>query len=100
MILYKGKRLNVEYAEDLPSGSVCAMTDRVSITLKTFVDWLNHFAKFKPPGLCLIIFDGAKSHLDYSIVETASRHNIVLYCLPSNKTHELQPLDNAVISLI
>ena len=25
MILYKGKRLNAEYAEDLPSGSVYAM---------------------------------------------------------------------------
>lgn len=44
----------------------------------------------------MVIFDGASSHLDYTTVEKADRHNtrIFLYCLPSTVTHELQPLDN------
>ena len=42
------------------------------------------------------IFDGAACHLDLSIVEVADSLDIALYCLPSNTTHELQPLDKAV----
>jgi hypothetical protein len=41
-------------------------------------------------------FDGARCHLDYRIVEAAEPHEITLFCLPSNCTHELQPLDKAV----
>ncbi|CAB3255641.1 unnamed protein product [Arctia plantaginis] len=36
------------------------------------------------------------SHLDARIVDAADAHDIVLYCLPSNTTHELQPLDKSV----
>ena len=46
-------------------------------------------------GKVLLIFDGAKCHLTPSICDTADKHNILLYCLPSNTTHELQPLDKA-----
>lgn len=96
MVLYKGKRMKPEYVDDLPHGSVCRMTERGSMTTKSFVDWLHHFGCHKPPGHCVLIFDGAKSHLDYEIVETAEQYEISLYCLPSNTTHELQPLDKAV----
>lgn len=44
----------------------------------------------------LLIFDGASSHIDPSIVDVADQHDIVCMCLPSNTTHELQPLDKAV----
>lgn len=53
-------------------------------------------AQYKSPGKCLLIFDGASSHLDARIVDAAEEHEIVLYCLPSNTTHELQPLDKSV----
>lgn len=43
-----------------------------------------------------LIFDGAKLHLDVSIVDAAEKHDISLFCLPSNTTHELQPMDKAV----
>ncbi|CAG4981161.1 unnamed protein product [Parnassius apollo] len=47
-------------------------------------------------GNVLLIFDGTKCHLDYSIVETAEKYEIKLFCLPSNTTHELQPMDKSV----
>ncbi|CAH1364933.1 unnamed protein product [Tenebrio molitor] len=96
MILFKGKRMKAEFADDLPPGSVCRMTEKGSMTAKCFVDWLHHFGHYKPTGRCVLIFDGAKSHLDYDIVATADQYDVVLYCLPSNTTHELQPLDKAV----
>lgn len=60
-----------------------------------FIEFLRHLATFKPPGHILLIFDGAKCHLDYTIVDEADRLDIKLFCLPSNCTHEL-PLDKAV----
>ena len=35
-------------------------------------------------------------HLSYEAVEEEDKNNIVLYCLPSNTTHKLQPLDKSV----
>ncbi|XP_072394912.1 uncharacterized protein [Diabrotica undecimpunctata] len=66
------------------------------MTNEAFISWLGHFAKYKNTGPTLLIFDGAKSHLDISIVETAENYGVTLFCLPSNTTHELQPLDKAV----
>ena len=44
----------------------------------------------------MLLLDGAKCHFDYSIAETAEKNDIVLLCLPSNTTHELQPFDESV----
>ena len=44
----------------------------------------------------LLVYDGWASHLDPSIVDAADRHQIHLFCLPSNTTHELQPMDKSV----
>lgn len=96
MILFKGKRMKPEWKDMLPPGSEALMTQKGSMTIATFCAWIEHFSKFKPNGKCLLIFDGAKCHLDYTILETATRYDVTLYCLPSNTTHELQPMDKAV----
>lgn len=67
------------------------------MTSSLFVEFIEHLALHKAPGKCLLlVFDGAKCHLSYEILEEADKNNIVLYCLPSNTTHELQPLDKSV----
>lgn len=96
MVLFKGKRRKDEWNDAMPTGSEIEMTPRGSMTSEVFVKWVNHFAKFKPPGDILLIFDGASSHLDANIVAAAEQHQITLLCLPSNTTHELQPLDKSV----
>lgn len=95
-ILFKGQRLKPEWRDSLPPGTLTLMTKKGSMTVETFNEWIKHFAKYKLPGKCLLIFDGASCHLDTSIVETADAHDITLFCLPSNTTHELQPMDKAV----
>ncbi|CAK1585467.1 unnamed protein product [Parnassius mnemosyne] len=75
MILFKGKRLKPEWEDNLPPGSLVAMAPKGSMNSETFVKWRHHFAKFKTPGPCLLIFDGASSHLDYNIVDVANKHN-------------------------
>lgn len=96
MILFKGKRQKPEWIDPMPPGTSIKMTAKGSMTAVTFTSWLDHFAKFKSPGRCLLIFDGARSHLDANIVDVAEAHGVTLLCLPSNTTHELQPLDKSV----
>nr|XP_023026974.1 uncharacterized protein LOC111514962 [Leptinotarsa decemlineata] len=67
MILFKGKRKKNEWHDNLPAGTVIEI----------------HFAKYKPEGRVLLIFDGASSHLDAGIVVAA-------------ESHEISPLDKAV----
>ncbi|XP_039760048.1 uncharacterized protein LOC120633772 [Pararge aegeria] len=96
MILFKGKRLRPEFCDNLPPGSLVKMAPKGSMTTELFVNFIHHLGQNKTSGKCLLIFDGASSHLDARIVDAADVHNIVLYCLPSNTTHELQPLDKSV----
>ncbi|CAG9585538.1 unnamed protein product [Danaus chrysippus] len=95
MILFKGKRMKPEYKDNLPPGSPVKMTPKGSMTTETFIEFINHLHKYRTSGPCLLIFDGAKCHLDFTIVEEAEKC-ITLYCLPSNTTHELQPRDKSV----
>lgn len=96
IILFTGERLRPEWCEDLPPGSQIFMTPKGSMNTQTFVKWLDHFAKYKAKGPALLIFDGVSSHLDANIVEAAEAHEVTLFCLPSNTTHELQPMDKSV----
>lgn len=96
MILFKGKKLKTEFTDNLPAGSLVKMAPKGSMTTSLFIDFIHHLGKYKTADKCLLVFDGASCHLDYQIVEAADKENIVLYCLPSNTTHELQPLDKSV----
>ncbi|KAJ2951388.1 hypothetical protein O0L34_g13531 [Tuta absoluta] len=96
MILFKGKRLKPEFRDNLPPGSLVRMTPKGSMTTETFIEFIDHLHKFRTAGPCLFVFDGAKCHLDFSIVDAAERCGITLYCLPLNTIHELQPMDKSV----
>ena len=96
VVIFKGKRANRKLEENLPPGSAVYMAEKGSMTQVVFKKWLNHFAKYKSPGIVILIFDGAKCHLSPSIVDVAEGLEIILYCLPSNTTHELQPFDVSV----
>ncbi|XP_030764873.1 uncharacterized protein LOC115889097 [Sitophilus oryzae] len=73
MILMKGIRKKIEWSLHLPPGSVIEMTAKGSMTTETFVKWIDHFSKFKPTGKVLLIFDGASSHLDQTIVDASEK---------------------------
>jgi hypothetical protein len=78
----------------LPPESIAQMTSRGSIT-EAFVNWLTPFSRYKVAGSCLLVFDGATSDLDHSIVEAADRHGYT-FCLPNQTTHELQRMNKSV----
>lgn len=96
MVIFKGKRLKPELYDNLPQGSLVEKSAKGYMTNELFKIFLKHLSKYKSQGPCLLIFDGAACHLDLSIVDISDSLGINLYCLPSNTTHELQPLDKAV----
>lgn len=96
MVIFKGKRLKPEYTDNMPPGTLVKMAPKGSMVTELFIEFLKHLAQYKVNGNILLIFDGAKSHLDLSIVDAAEQLNITLFCLPSNTTHELQPFDKGV----
>ncbi|KAL7635492.1 UNVERIFIED_CONTAM: hypothetical protein RMT77_014561 [Armadillidium vulgare] len=96
MIIFKGRQLKQELYDNLPPGTLVQKSRKGYMTNELFKDFLKHLAQYKSSGKCLLIFNGAACHLDLSIVEVADSLDIALYCLPSNTTHELQPLDKAV----
>ncbi|KAG5891239.1 hypothetical protein JTB14_004354 [Gonioctena quinquepunctata] len=75
------------------------MAPKGSMTTELFIEFVRHLTRYKGPDAILLVFDGAACHLDYDIVEAADEHNIKLFCLPSNTTHELQPLDKSMYRL-
>lgn len=84
-----------EWLDALHPGSTAEITSRGSIK-EAFVNWLIHFSHYKFAGSCLLVFDGAMSHLDHSTAEAADCHDITLLGLPSQTTHEMQPMDITV----
>ncbi|KAI4472049.1 oligopeptide transporter-related [Holotrichia oblita] len=52
--------------------------------------------EYTSPSPLTLVFDGTKYQLDISIAEKSENHGINFYCLPSNTTHELQPMDKSV----
>ncbi|KAJ0180927.1 hypothetical protein K1T71_003012 [Dendrolimus kikuchii] len=96
MILFKGQRQRPDLTENLPAGTLVRMAPKGSMTSDLFVEFIQHLGKFKVTSKCLLIFDGAKCHLSIEALDEADKNGIVLYCLPSNTTHELQPLDKSI----
>jgi len=66
--------MKVKRLDALPPGSIAQMTSRGSMITEAFVKWLTPFSLYKVADSCLLVFDGATSHLDHSIVEAADRH--------------------------
>ena len=82
MILFAGVRKNPAQKKCLPTESMIKITPKGCMISETFVEFLLHFDRFKPSGICHFIFNSAKFHLDYSICEFAEEIVILLYCLP------------------
>lgn len=57
---------------------------------------VRYFSQYKLAQQCLLVFDGANSHLGANIITAADTHNGTLFCLPSNTTHKLQSVDKSV----
>ena len=93
-VIMKGKRWKDDYELGMPPGTKVVLSDSGYMKWDVFSKFLDHFISSKPNGSVILILDGHRSHFaDPGTLEKALQHNIFLFCLPSNCTHKLQPLD-------
>ncbi|KAJ4428741.1 hypothetical protein ANN_25734 [Periplaneta americana] len=93
LFLCQGQRLKPEWEKDLPPATKTVMSAKGYMTTAIFIYCLGQFSRYKVAGEVVLIFDGASSNLDTNIGSATDNYRITLYCLPSNITHELQPMD-------
>jgi hypothetical protein len=99
---FKGVNKKQEFEDGLPPSSAVIMSKKSAyVTPEAFMTWLkDHLFPRKRNGKVLIILDGNSSHVsDIDILDFANENDIVLLCLHSHSTHNLQPLDKCFSSL-
>jgi hypothetical protein len=116
LVPYKNPPREFTLAADKVGGKVLC-TDKGFMTEETFLDWLKDWIQWldenvrkDPSEKHMLIIDKCPAHGDHPnrrkrieaaptrVQEFAEKRNIVLYYLPGNSTHILQPADVAVYS--
>ena len=94
MLIYKGVNVLDRLLSGLsvPSGTVAGFTDTGYMHENIFRMYIEHFNKSIPPFRpVLLMLDGHASHIDLISINYCYDNGILLYVLPSNTTHILQP---------
>ena len=103
LIIYPRKRITVHMAEHFPEDFICCVGKSESgyITFETLFEylcnsfnvWLNDNNVTRP---VIIWTDWHETRNNYYLAKQLQELNIILYGLPPNTTHMMQPLDVAV----
>jgi DDE superfamily endonuclease len=94
LLVYKGSRVieGLLSGESVPSGTVAAFTDTGYMHENIFRMYIEHFSRSIPPARpVMLMLDGHASHIDLVSINFCRDNDILLYVLPSNTTHILQP---------
>jgi len=98
MLIFPRARIKPSLMDHCVPGATGTCTKTGWVNEKVITGWFEHFLKEVQPKNkeepVLVIFDGHASHTrNLDIIEKARENNVLLLCLPSHKTHRLQPLD-------
>ena len=94
MLIYKGVNVLDGLLSGLSvlPGTVAGFTDTGYMHENIFRMYIEHFNKSIPPFRpVLLMLDGHASHIDLISINYCYDNGILLYVLPSNTTHILQP---------
>ena len=100
-ILFKGKHLYNTWTEGGPAGACYGVSPSGWMEEANFFQWFDKqiypaVKHLTETGPVVMFFDGHYSHLSIALIKRASEIGILLFCLPPNTTHVLQPLDVGV----
>lgn len=94
LFIFTGKRFLAGVLDGSPPGSVAAFTESGYMRANIFKMYLTHFINsIAPKRPVLLMMDGHGSHIDLLSVEMCMENGILLYALPPNTTHLLQPAE-------
>ena len=96
LIVVDTKTLNPKMGIGEVPGTVYASSDSGWMTSRILDEWFSdHFLMYAPlVRPLLLLMDGHSSHYSPVFIETAAENEVIVFCLPPNSTHFLQPLDN------
>jgi DDE superfamily endonuclease len=82
---------------DIPGGSV-TVAPKGLMNARLFGKWLSHFYSAVPEIIkrpLILVYDGYSSHFYKDIATNALCLDMILFVLPANAAHLMQPLDIA-----
>lgn len=82
LIIFKGIRQRPEFMDNLPNGSLVAISESGYINEEIFLKFLKHFHEHRVPGRVLLILDGHSSHAALSALLYCQTNDIEMLCLP------------------
>lgn len=90
-----------ELVNSIPKDWILGRSDSGWMTSPIFFEYIcNAFntwlIKKKIPKPVIIFLDGHESHLSMHLSEFCDKNGIIIYCLPPNSTHLIQPADVSV----
>ncbi|KAL5237051.1 hypothetical protein ACI65C_004461 [Semiaphis heraclei] len=101
MVIYPYKRLPSSIMTTFPEEWIIGRSDSGWMVSSSFYEYIsNGFyswllnEKIKFP--MILFLDGHKSHLSLELAEFCANHEIILYCLPPNSIHIMQPCDVSI----
>jgi len=94
-VIFDRKTLNPELTLGEVPGTLYGLSENGWITSDLFYHWFNsHFLAYAPKSRpLLLLMDGHSTHYCPEAIRIAAKEKVILYTLPPNTTHLLQPLD-------
>jgi len=101
MVLYPYKRIPTSILAMFPEDWVIGRSDSGWMVSSTFYEYISNgffpwLIKNNIQFPVILFLDGHKSHLSLELAEFCAANKIILYCLPPNSTHIMQPCDVAI----
>lgn len=100
LLIFKKSFPGGNYPRDGPDGALYAKQDSGFMDSELFLKWFEQLfvphAHPTPDRQVMLLLDGHISHCSPQVIDSARRHNVVLFALAPHTTHICQPLDVAV----
>jgi len=98
LVILKRKTLPMSILNDEVPGTMYSLSDSGWMDSETFDNWFsNHFLVHAPPARpLLLLLDGHSTHYNPQFIAKAAHEQVIVFCLPPNTTHLLQPLDKGL----
>ena len=98
LVIFRRKALNRALVEGEVAGTMYGLNDRGWMDYEVFDNWsTHHFLRHAPPMRpLLLLLDGHSTHYHPGFISKAACEQVIVFCLPPNTTHLIQPLDKGV----
>ena len=95
-VIFQQKRMVDDHLRigEVPDTFYC-VSDSGWMTAAIFEDWFENHFLVNAPSLrpLVLLLDGHSSHYNLNAIRLAAQSQVIMFCLPPNTIHMLQPLD-------